>query len=118
MKNSLLYMCLLMGQIAWSQCTNSKPMSSKDFKVQLKVIQSAEFMDTRQQLSKGLLKENCISVKQLKEVLALFDFEETKMKVAKQAYLSVVDRQNFRTIYSLFKHEHHVREIETYIQGL
>ena len=105
-------------QQGWSQCTNSKSMSSKDFKAQLKVIESAEFMDTRQQLSTGLLKENCVSVKQLNELLSLFNFEEVKMIVAKKAYLSVTDRKNFRSIYSGFKHEYHVREIENYIQGL
>lgn len=118
MKHIFLFVCLFLIQQAWSQCTNSKPMSSKDFKAQLKVIESAEFMDTRKQLSTGLLKENCISVKQLNDLLSLFNFEEAKMNVAKKAYLSVVDRKNFRTIYPLFKHEYHVREIESYIQSL
>jgi hypothetical protein len=94
-----------------------KEMKNKDFKKQLEVIEETEFSDTKLQLCKGIIKNNCISIKQLKEFLGVFSFEKHKTEIAKEAYEKVVDKQNFYQIYSLFKQEINVQEIEEYIQS-
>ncbi len=112
MKKILLVSFTIMSYFLGAQGACSKAMSNKDFKTQYKVIESAEFSETRLQLCKGILNDNCVSVKQLKEMLALFTFEAQKKEVAILAYPKVVDKENFRTIYADFKHEPNVREIE------
>ena len=92
-------------------------MSNKDFKQQLKTIQSKEFSDTKIQLCKGVIKNNCISVKQLQELLELFSFEQHKTEIAKEAYDKVVDKDSFHKIYSSFKQEINIQEIEKHIQS-
>lgn len=92
-------------------------MKAKDFKQQLKVIQNTQFSDTKLQLCKGLIKANCISTKQLIELLKVFSFEQHKAEIAKEAYDSVVDQSNFYKIYPLFKQEINIQEIEKYIQS-
>lgn len=94
-----------------------KEMKSKDFKNQLKMIQETQFSDTKLQLCKGLIKNNCISTKQLQELLTVFSFEQHKAEVAKEAYDKIVDKENFYKIYSDFKQEINIQEIEKYIQS-
>ena len=97
--------------------TCEKEMKNKDFKSQLKMIEETQFSDTKLQLCKGLIKNNCISTKQLKALLAVFSFEKHKTEIAKEAYDKVVDKGNFYQIYSVFKQEINVQEIEKYIQA-
>jgi len=94
-----------------------KAMKNKDFKEQLKVIQETQFSETKLQLCKGLIKKNCISSKQLKELLSVFSFEQHKTEIAMEAYDKVVDQENFYQIYTVFKMENNIREIEQYIQS-
>ena len=94
-----------------------KEMKDKIFKQQLKVIQETTFSDTQLQLCKGLIKANCISTKQLIQLLTVFSFEQHKAQIAKEAYDSVVDKENFYKIYPQFKQEINIQEIEKYIQS-
>ena len=103
--------------VTYQSVTCDKEMKNKDFKNQLEMIEETQFSETKLQLCKGLIKNNCISSKQLKQLLDVFSFEKHKTVIAKEAYKKVVDKENFYQVYSVFKQEINIQEIENYIQS-
>src|SRR5205085_1330042 len=78
------------------------PMNSSAFDNAKKSIEGQSFEENKLQVAKQVLKGNCISSAQVKEVMALFSFEKTKIDYAKYAYDRTTDQGNYFTINDAF----------------
>lgn len=116
MKTILLTAFISLNFILYAAGDCSKPVKRGVFKSNMETIAAVEFAQTRLKLVDDFLSENCISVKQLKEVLLQFNFEAHKAEVAVKAYKTIVDRDNFHEIYREFSNESYVRDIQSQIK--
>lgn len=93
------------------------PVLPSDFNAMKNSISSKSFEDVKLKIAKQLLGSNCFSVNQIKEIMQLFSFEESKLQFAKDAYARCVDRRNYFKINDAFTFESSIEELQQYIEG-
>ncbi|MBC8487143.1 MAG: DUF4476 domain-containing protein [Bacteroidetes bacterium] len=94
------------------------PMSDQNFSDVKYSISLKDFEDARLSIAKQVLKSNCLIVSQVKEIMMLFDFEETKIEFAKDAYFHTYDIGNYYQLNDAFEFELSVEELNEYINSL
>lgn len=97
-----------------TQC--SFPMSSADFANAKASVSKQSFEDGKLKIAKQIMNTNCMSVAQVKEIMALFSFEETKLEWAKFAYGKTTDPQNYYQLNDGFTYSSSVDELNEYIE--
>lgn len=91
------------------------PMAAGDFQAMKESIQSKDFESTRLTLAKQVLQNNCLTSAQVREVLALFDFENSRLDYAKYAYGRTYDIGNYFKVNDAFEFESSVEELNNFI---
>lgn len=74
-------------------CYQAIPAS--DFNAGKASVEKQSFADTKLKVAKTFTKNNCLSVNQIKDIMSLFSFEETKFEYAKFAYDFCADKKNY-----------------------
>lgn len=92
-------------------------MSTTDFEDAKKSIGSKGFDDTKLTLAKQIAKSNCLSTTQVKSMMELFGFEDSKLDFAKFAYDHVTDVNNYYKVNDAFGFSSSVDELNSYIQS-
>jgi len=96
----------------------SVAIDSTEFSSFLQTVVAQDFDAAKITLISNSLKTHCFSCEQVRSLLLLFSFEEDKVLMAKKAYSSVVDPQNYDLIYTVFEFESSKTEIKQHIDGL
>ena len=92
-----------------------KPMSAPAFNALVSTINNQWFDSTKKEVAVQALSNNYITAAQAKRLIRLFTFESTKVEIAKFAYHSVVDPENYYVIYDGFTFSSSISEISRYI---
>lgn len=92
-------------------------MANDAFATAKKSIADKGFDDTRLTIAKQVTNANCLSVAQIKEVMGVFSFEETKLEYAKYAYDRCANRNEYYLINDAFKFTSTIDELNEYIQS-
>lgn len=98
-----------------SACVN--PMGSSDFAEAKKSIASKSFEDSKITMAKQIIKANCLSTAQVKEIMMLFSFEDTKLDLAKFAYNRTTDPNNYYKLNDAFTFESSIEELDKYVES-
>jgi hypothetical protein len=98
-----------------SQCVF--PMSASDFENAKKSVSGQSFEDQKLKIAKQVLNTNCMSTSQVKEIMGLFSFEETKLDWAKFAYGKTTDFNNYYQLNDGFTYSSSVDELNSYIES-
>ncbi|CAN5625982.1 hypothetical protein BH11BAC1_BH11BAC1_25820 [soil metagenome] len=93
------------------------PMSRGDFDSFKGSLSSKSFEDSKMTLAKQVLNNNCLTSTQVREVMGLFSFEQTKLDFAKYAYGHTYDLGNFYKVNDAFGFESSIDELNTYINS-
>lgn len=93
------------------------PMNAADFNAAKKSVEAKSFEESRLQVAKQFTKANCLTCAQVKEVLALFSFEQSKLDFAKFAYDYTTDKNKYYTINDAFTFESSITELDNYISS-
>ncbi len=62
--------------------------------------------------AREVVKSNCISCKQLSQILKVLNFELDKLKLLKESYNTIVDKSNLKTLEECFKFESSKKEFK------
>lgn len=92
-------------------------MAAADFEDASESISSKGFDETKLTLAKQIAGSNCLSTAQVKAVMELFGFEDSKLDFAKFAYDHVSDRNNYYKVNDAFGFSGSVDALNSYIQG-
>jgi hypothetical protein len=92
------------------------PMSTTDFKSALQSIKSKSFEDSKEQLASQIVKSNCLSSEQIRDVMKVFDFEETRLDFAKKSYSYVFDPNAYYKVNDAFEFELSIEELDEYLE--
>ena len=90
-------------------------MSSANFEEAKKAIANKSFAEDRMTVSKQILKANCLSVKQVKAVMGLFSYEESRLEFAKLAYAKTVDKGNYYQVNDAFSFSGSITELDKFL---
>ena len=98
-----------------SGCVNG--MNASEFTSAKSSITSKSFEDSKMTMAKQVIKNNCLTTSQVKEIMQLFSFEETKLDLAKYAYNRTVDPNNYYKLNDAFTFETTIEELDKYIES-
>ncbi len=97
---------------------NGCAVTSTDMQDIKKSINAASFDNTKITTAKQILSaKKCFTVAQIKEILALFSFESSKLEVAKYAYDFCVDKSNYYQVNDVFSFSSSKDDLSNYVQG-
>ncbi|MDI6833444.1 MAG: DUF4476 domain-containing protein, partial [Bacteroidales bacterium] len=92
-----------------------QPMSPEDFASAKASISSKSFEDSKLTLAKQIAASNHLTSKQVKEIMQLFNFEDSKLDFAKYAYKFVYDPNNYYIVNDVFKFSSSIEELNEFI---
>jgi hypothetical protein len=93
------------------------PMSPEEFYQVKGSIESKSFDDSKLIIAKQVIAANCLLCSQVKEIMLLFSFEDTRLELAKYAYGYTYDLGNYYRLNDAFTFESTIEELNQYISG-
>ena len=78
-------------------------------------INRANFDSDKQRIAKQAISRNSVKANQVYQILMLFSFESSKVKLAKFAYNHCVDKRNYYLVNDAFTFSSSVRALDNYI---
>jgi hypothetical protein len=93
------------------------PMSQQAFASAKQSIASKTFEDSKLTLAKQIMNTNCLLSSQVKEIMLLFTFEDTRLQLAKYAYGYTYDIGNYYQLNDAFTFESSIDELNAYINA-
>jgi hypothetical protein len=103
--------------IAESTSGCGKAMTAADFSSAKTSIGNKGFEEQKLSTAKMIIKANCLTAAQIKEVCGLFGFEETKLTFAKDAYDYCTDKGNYYVVNDAFSFSSSTEELEQFISS-
>jgi hypothetical protein len=97
-------------------CDGAVAMSSSSFSSAKQTISKQSFDDTKLTTAKQILKSNCLSAAQIKDIMLLFSFEANRLELAKIGYKRCVDTNNYFLLNDAFSFESSVEELNKSIE--
>lgn len=97
-------------------CNSSYAMSNASFEAAKKTISKQSFEDTKLSTTMQILKSNCLSSNQIKQLMLLFNFEASRLDVAKNAYARCIDKNNYFLLNDAFNFSSSTEELNNYIK--
>ncbi len=94
-----------------NSCEASFAMSATNFTAAKNTISKQSFDDTKLSTAKQVIKSNCLTAEQIKELMLLFSFEDTRLTLAKFAYNRCVDKNNYFILNDAFTFDSSVEEL-------
>jgi hypothetical protein len=91
------------------------PMSPQDFSGVKSSISSKSFEDSKLAIAKQVIGSNCLLSSQVKEIIMLFSFEDTRLDFAKYSYGYTFDIGNYYQVNDAFKFESSIDDLNAYI---
>lgn len=92
-------------------------MTNDSFLRAKRSIEENGFDDTRLTVAKQVVNSNCLSVSQIKEIMGVFSFEETKLDFAKHAYSHCANTNEYYLINDVFSFSSSIDELDKYIRS-
>lgn len=96
---------------------NGYPMNDTRFNEVVQSIQAKNFDDSKLTMAKQVINTNCMTSSQVKRLMLLFSFEETRLDLAKYAYGYTYDIGNYYQLNDAFTFESSIDELNTYTSG-
>jgi hypothetical protein len=93
------------------------PINATEFASVKKTIDTKTFEDSKIKIAKQVIDNNCLMSSQVKEIMMLFTFEETRLDLAKYAYGHTYDIGNYYKLNDAFKFEASIDELDEYIKS-
>ncbi len=103
------------GYTGRTGCANTT--TDQNFRQIISSIKAKTFDSDKVSIAKQVLKINCFTVAQIKELLTLFTFENDKLDLAKLAYSRTFDYDNYYQINELFTFNSSVDDLNDYINN-
>jgi hypothetical protein len=94
---------------------NGWPMKDVDFASAKTSISSKSFEDSKLTTAKQVANSNCLTADQVKQIMKLFSFEDSKLDFAKYAYTHTFDVGNYFKVNDAFEFESSIDELNNAI---
>ena len=95
----------------------SVPAAAGAFSNMKNSLGKQSFEDTRLKMAKEILRKNCLSTGQIRELMEMFSFEKNKLDLAKFAHDYCVDKDNYYQLNDVFSFSSSVDELTEFLSG-
>ena len=93
------------------------PMAAGNFNEFKQTLKTKTFEDTKMTIAKQVIANQCLLSSQVKEIMQLFSFEESKLDFAKFAYDHTYDIGNYFKVNDEFTFETSIEDLNDYIKS-
>ena len=93
------------------------PMNERDFESAKASVNSKAFDASKLTLAKQIIGSNCMLCSQIKELMLLITFEQTRLDLAKFAWHHNLDKGNYYKLNDAFTFESSINELNKYTQS-
>lgn len=93
------------------------PMAEGSFATAKQSISSKSFEDSKLTIAKQIAGSNCLLCSQVKEIMMLFSFEDSRLEFAKLAYKHTFDIGNYFQLNDAFKFESSIDDLNQFINS-
>jgi len=93
------------------------PMTGAEFDDVRKSLESKGFEDTKMTMAKQVGSNRCFTVDQVKGIMGLFSFEDSKLDFAKYAFERTYDIDNYFKVNDAFSFESSIEDLNEYIMA-
>lgn len=93
------------------------PVNQGEFEGIKRTISSKSFEDSKLTIAKQVVANKCLTCGQVKEIMKLFSFEDSRLDFAKFAYKHTYDIENYYMLNDAFTFESSIDELNEYING-
>jgi len=93
------------------------PMSEPDYQSAVNSIKAKSFEDSRLTMAKQITNSNCLTSAQVKGIMQVFDFEQSRLDYAKYAYGRTYDIGNYYKVNDAFDFESSIEELDAHISA-
>ncbi len=93
------------------------PMGETDFESAKQSVKSKGFDDSRLTIAKQIIGSNCLLCSQIKELMLIMSFEQTRLDLAKFAWGHNLDKGNYFKLNDAFTFETSINELNKYTQS-
>ncbi|MCD4789676.1 MAG: DUF4476 domain-containing protein [Bacteroidales bacterium] len=91
------------------------PMEEQDFYQAKQTIASKTFEDSKLQIAKQIISSNCLFADQVRDIMTLFEFEDSRLDFAKYSYARTYDQGNYFKVNDAFEFELSIEELNDFI---
>jgi hypothetical protein len=91
------------------------PVGGTDFNNMKSSLEKQSFEETKLKMAKDIMRRNCYSTAQIKEMMGLFSFEESKLDLAKYAYDFCTDKNNYYMLNDAFSFSSSVEDLTEFL---
>ena len=95
---------------------NRQPMNERSFEQLKQSIRRESFDDTKLSIAKTATRDQAVSTAQVRELLGLFSFEQSKLDLAKYCYQYTTDYNNYYLVANSFSFSSSKNELLRYIE--
>ncbi|HVA99331.1 MAG TPA: DUF4476 domain-containing protein [Bacteroidia bacterium] len=92
-----------------------RPMSREDFESAKNTIAAKTFEDTKLSIAKQITSSNCLLSSQVRAIMKLFTYENSKLDFAKYAYAHTYDKGNYFKVNDAFQFDSSSEELNNYV---
>lgn len=100
----------------WHHDNYVEMMSPEAHQNLMRALDNASFDNTRMSIAKNALNMNAMSTQQIAMIMREFSFDSYKLEIAKYAYQSCIDQQNYYNLCSEFTFDSNARALMNSIQ--
>lgn len=93
------------------------PMQDRDFQMAKSSISTKTFEDDKLTIARQVTGSNCLLCSQIKEIMKLFTYEDTRLEFAKYAFRYAFDQGNYYQLNDAFQYSSSISELDDYIRG-
>jgi hypothetical protein len=95
----------------------SYPVDNSEF-ADIKIsLNKKTFEDSKLTLAKQIAKSKCFTSAQIRDIMGMYDFEDTRLEFAKYAYEYVYDPDNYYLVNDAFQFEMTIEELDEFIRN-
>lgn len=94
-----------------------QPMNGMDFNQAKTAIKAKSFAESKLTMAKQISSSNCLTSDQVRDIMEVFSFEDSKLEFAKYAYDYCYDPNNYWKVNDAFDFESSIDELNEYLNG-
>lgn len=95
----------------------ARGMNDNEFKNVIAAIKKEWLESNKIKSASQVVKTNSLTSAQVEQLLLLFNFENNKLQLAREAYANTVDKQNYDMLMDVFSYNSSKAELERFIRG-
>jgi hypothetical protein len=81
----------------------------------MNTLRGMHFESSKMSVARNAIRSNRFTARQAADIIGVMTFDSSRLELAKMAYLSTVDKENYWVVYDLFTFESSIVELNEYI---